>query len=100
MKLITALTIDTGTANLEAYTGVKSINSQNSSFSGTSVLCPKALCSDSSHLNFANTEGSFNTLPMAAIQDVLSYEPRSEKTGLRGFRPGQHKPGCTATEDG
>ena len=29
-----------------------------------------------------------------------TYEPRRQKTGLRGFRPGPHKPGCTATEDG
>ena len=29
-----------------------------------------------------------------------SFEPRSEKTGLQGFRPGPTKPGCTATEDG
>ena len=28
-------------------------------------------------------------------------EPRYEKTGLRGFRPGTtHKPGCAITEDG
>ena len=29
------------------------------------------------------------------------FEPRCDKTGLRGFRLGQvqHKPGCTATED-
>ena len=25
------------------------------------------------------------------------YEPRCEKTGLRGFQPG---PGCTTTQDG
>ena len=29
----------------------------------------------------------------------LSYEPRYEKTGLRGFRPGP-KADCIATEDG
>ena len=28
------------------------------------------------------------------------YEPRCEKTSLRGFRPGQTQPGCTAKEDG
>ena len=28
---------------------------------------------------------------------TILFEPRYEKTGLRGFR---HKPGCTATEDG
>ena len=27
-------------------------------------------------------------------------ESRYEKTGLRGFRPGPTKPGCTVTEDG
>ena len=34
------------------------------------------------------------------IGNCLSYEPGREKTGLRGFRPGRHKPGCIATEDG
>ena len=29
-----------------------------------------------------------------------SDEPRCEKTGLRDFDQVQHKPGCTATEDG
>ena len=29
-----------------------------------------------------------------------SFEPRSEKTGIRGFRPGPTKPNCTATEYG
>ena len=29
----------------------------------------------------------------------LSYEPRYEKTGLRGFRPGP-RADCIATEDG
>ena len=28
------------------------------------------------------------------------FEPRCEKTGLRGFRPSPNKPSCTATEDG
>ena len=27
------------------------------------------------------------------------YEPRCEKTGLRGFRPGPTQTGCAATED-
>ena len=30
----------------------------------------------------------------------IKSEPRSEKTGRRGFRQIRHKPGCTATEDG
>ena len=30
----------------------------------------------------------------------FSFEPRSEKNGIRGFRPGHIKPGCAVTEDG
>ena len=30
----------------------------------------------------------------------MAYEPRCEKTCLRGFRPGPAQTGCTATEDG
>ena len=30
----------------------------------------------------------------------VTYEPRSEKTGLWGFQPGPTQLGCTATEDG
>ena len=30
----------------------------------------------------------------------IEYEPRCEKTGLRGFRPVRHKPGYTVIEDG
>ena len=36
---------------------------------------------------------------MTKMVTTLRYEPRCEKTGLRGFRPG-NKPGCTAIEDG
>ena len=31
---------------------------------------------------------------------LFTFEPRCEKTCLRGFRSGPRKPGCTATEDG
>ena len=31
---------------------------------------------------------------------TVQNEPRCEKTGLRGFRPGTTQPGCTVTEDG
>ena len=31
---------------------------------------------------------------------VRSCEPRREKTCLCGFHPRQHKPGCSAEEDG
>ena len=31
---------------------------------------------------------------------ITSTEPRCEKTGLRGFRPGPTQPGCTAIEEG
>ena len=34
------------------------------------------------------------------LKSSRTYEPRCEKTGLRGFGPGPTKPGCTATEDG
>ena len=34
------------------------------------------------------------------MQTSLLYEPRSEKTGLRGSDQVPHKPGCTATKDG
>ena len=30
---------------------------------------------------------------------LVVYEPGSEKTGLRGFRPGLTQMGCIATED-
>ena len=31
---------------------------------------------------------------------LQEQEPRREKTGLRGFRPGPTQTGCTAIEDG
>ena len=39
-------------------------------------------------------------LAITTRKSIVKYEPRSEKTGLRGFRPVLHKPVCTATEDG
>ena len=30
---------------------------------------------------------------LGAVQQILQYEPRCEKTGLRGFRPGSTQPG-------
>ena len=50
--------------------------------------------------------GSFNcklgtNAILLALSLRVSFEPRSEKTGLRGFRPGPtHIPGCTAKKDG
>ena len=51
-------------------------------------------------------QGFFNVTAQIIVIDVnlesrgiVLYQPRSEKTGLRGFRPGQHKPGCIVTED-
>ena len=39
-------------------------------------------------------------LTFLLFSGVAINEPRSEKTGLRGFRPGLKKTGCTAIADG
>ena len=36
----------------------------------------------------------------AKLISAFVFEPRYEKTDLRGFGPGRHKPDYTVTEDG
>ena len=53
------------------------------------------------HLSFlllCSTVYTFIYSSSLKISPIIK-EPRYEKTGLRGFRPGRHTPGCAATED-
>ena len=45
-----------------------------------------------------NIRDSVNYSTWLSLAHVTN-EPRYEKTGLWGFRPGPTQPGCTATED-
>ena len=47
--------------------------------------------------NYPTTKDSPLHLPSSKKKKL--YEPRCEKTGLRGFRPGLTQTRCTATED-
>ena len=59
-------------------------------------LDAKTLKTSLAYLNI----GKYILYPLYRQESRQQYEPRSEKTGLRGFRPGPTQTSCTATEDG